>query len=95
MALIDGTLKEMLAAVTAAVRSKPADASARMQLFRLLCVTGQWDRAETQLDVAVGLDSSLALTVLAHRHALHCERFRQQVFVGKRAPLFLGEPELR
>jgi type VI secretion system protein ImpE len=93
MALIDGSLKEMLAAVTAAIRSKPADASARMQLFRLLCVTGQWDRAETQLDVAVGLDSSLALTVLAHRHALHCERFRQQVFVGKRAPLFLGEPD--
>lgn len=93
MAIIEGSVKEMLAKVTALVRSKPADASARMQLFRLLCVTGQWDRAETQLDVAAGLDSSLALTVLAHRHALNCERFRQQVFSGKRAPLFLGEPD--
>ena len=93
MAMIEGSVKDMLAKVSALVRSKPADPSARMQLFRLLCVTGQWDRAETQLDVAAGLDASLALTVLAHRHALNCERFRHQVFAGKRAPLFLGEPD--
>lgn len=93
MTMIEGSVKDMLAKVSALVRSKPADPSARMQLFRLLCVTGQWDRAETQLDVAAGLDASLALTVLAHRHALNCERFRQQVFAGKRAPLFLGEPD--
>ena len=93
MAIIEGAIADQMAGVTASIRSKPADASLRMQLFRLLVVTGQWDRAETQLDVAGNLDSSLAMTVLAHRHALNCERFRQQVFAGKHAPLFLGEPD--
>lgn len=93
MALIEGTLAEMMSKVTAAVKSRPADASVRMQLFRLLAVTGAWSRAENQLDVAGNLDKSLALTVLAYRHALNCEQFRREVFAGTRAPLFLGEPD--
>lgn len=93
MGMIEGTLAQMLSTVIATVKSRSADASARMQLFRLLAVTGQWSRAENQLDVAGNLDKSLALTVLAHRHALNCERFRAEVFGGTRAPLFLGEPD--
>jgi type VI secretion system protein ImpE len=93
MPMIEGTIAEMMSKVTASVKSRPADASARMQLFRLLAVTGQWTRAENQLDVAGNLDKTLALTVLAHRHALSCEQFRKEVFAGTRAPLFLGEPD--
>ena len=93
MAIIEGTIDEMMSKVTTAVKSRSADASLLMQLFRLLAVTGQWSRAENQLDVAGNLDKSLALTVLAHRHALNCEQFRKEVFSGKRAPLFLGEPD--
>jgi type VI secretion system protein ImpE len=91
---IDAPLAQVLARITDGCRARPTDASLRMQLFRLLCVTGQWARAEAALDVAGRVDASLALTVLAHRNALACERFREQVFLGRRAPLFVGEPGL-
>jgi type VI secretion system protein ImpE len=91
---IDATLAEMMGRVTAACRAAPGDASLRMQMFRLLCVTGQWQRAATALDVAGQTDASLALTVLAYRNALDCERFRVDVFAGRRAPLFAGEPDM-
>ena len=92
--MIEGTLADAMAAVTGRCRAHPTDASARMQLFRLLCVTGQWVRAEAALEVAGKLDASLGYTVLAHRAALACERFRHEVFTGARAPLFAGEPDV-
>jgi type VI secretion system protein ImpE len=91
--MIAGPLADTLSRVTATCRAQPADASARMQLFRLLCVTGQWERAAAALDVAGRLDAELGYTVLAHRAALACERFRAEVFAGRRAPLFAGEPD--
>lgn len=92
--MIDGSLADAMAAVTARCRAAPTDASARMQLFRLLCVNGQWVRAEAALEVAGKLDAALGYTVLAHRAALACERFRHEVFAGTRAPLFAGEPDV-
>ena len=47
-----------------AVKAAPADASARMKLFRVFCLTGQWDRAVIQLDTASGMDAELAMTSL-------------------------------
>lgn len=91
--MIQGSLSDALARVTAQCRAQPADASARMQLFRLLCVSGQWDRAAAALDVAGRMESELGYTVLAHRAAIACERFRAEVFAGRRAPLFAGEPD--
>jgi type VI secretion system protein ImpE len=91
--MIEGTLADAMAGTVTQCRSRPTDASARMQLFRLLTVTGQWTRAEAALDVAGRLDASLGLTVVAHRAALGCERFREEVFAGRRAPLFAGEPD--
>jgi len=91
---LDAPIAQLLARITDGCRARPTDASLRMQLFRLLCVTGQWARAGSALDVAVRVDTALALTVLAHRNALACERFREEVFRGRRAPLFVGEPDL-
>ncbi len=87
-----GSLNERLAAVMAATRAAPTDASLRMQLFRLLVVTGQWDRAASQLDTATRLDSSLGFTGTVFRQAIGCERLRAEVFAGKRTPLIAGEP---
>lgn len=84
---------EMLAAATSAVKASPTDPSARMKLFRLFCLTGQWERAVTQLDTASGIDAQLAMTSLVYKQALACERFRAQVFAGQRTPVVLGEPQ--
>ena len=84
---------EMLAGALAAVKAAPADVSARMRLFRIFCLTGQWDRAVIQLDTASSMDATLAMTSLVYKQAIACERFRAEVFAGSRTPVGVGEPQ--
>jgi type VI secretion system protein ImpE len=84
---------ELLAGALSAVKAAPTNASARMKLFRMFCLTGQWDRAVTQLDTASGMDAELALTSLLFKQAIACERFRAEVFAGSRTPVVIGEPQ--
>lgn len=85
-------LTQLLDSATTAVRASPADASARMRLFRLFVVTGQWERAATQLDAASNLDAQLGFTAMVYKQALACERFREEVFGGRRTPIVAGDP---
>ena len=88
----DGRLSEALESLQAAVRGDPADATLRIGLFELFCLTGQWDRAWTQLDVVAELDSeNLALTH-TYQALIRCELFRREVFEGKKTPVVFGEP---
>jgi type VI secretion system protein ImpE len=75
------------------VRARPADARLRIFLFQLLCVTGQWDRALTQLGVASNLDPEALAMAQTYGDAVRCEGIRDQVFSGKKSPLIFGEPE--
>ncbi len=77
----------------ARVKAKPQDPLARTGLFRMFSLTGQWDRAATQLETALQLDTGLALYARAFEGCLLCEKLRQQVFQGKSSPVFLGEPD--
>ncbi len=86
-------VNEWLAGAIAAVKKAPTDPSARMRLFRVFCLTGLWDRALTQLDTASGMDAALAMTSLLYKQAIACERFRTEVFAGRRTPVVLGEPQ--
>jgi len=81
-----------LAALQERVRARPADAPARVFLFQLLCVLGQWSRAGNQLEVAAELDSRNLLMARTCRELLRCEALREAVFDGRRAPMVLGEP---
>lgn len=85
-------VKTLLDQATASARSAPGDASTRMKLFRLFAVTGQWERAATQLDTATNLDASLGFTAMVYKQAIACERFRAEVFAGRRTPVIAGEP---
>lgn len=86
------SVRQLLDAATAAVRSAPSDASARMKLFRLLVASRQWQRAATQLETASSLDSGLGFTAVVYGRAVACERFRDEVFAGRRTPVIAGEP---
>lgn len=92
-ALRDGNLDEALAELQQQVRAKPADSKLRVFLFQLLTVQGQWDRALTQLNVSGELDAGTLAMVQTYREALRCEALRQEIFAGKRSPMFFGEPE--
>jgi type VI secretion system protein ImpE len=91
-ALRDGDLARSLQLLQEQVRAKPADAGLRIFLFQLLCVMGRWDRALNQLAVSADLDTGAQSMLQTYREAIRCEQLRQEVFLGKRTPLLLGEP---
>lgn len=91
--LKQGKVAEAIKAAEDAVRKAPSDANPRVLLAQLSAVVGAWDRCVTQLEVAGKLQASNLLMVQVCRHLVICERFRADVFAGKRAPLLLGEPE--
>ena len=91
--LKQGRLKAALEALTEQVKANPADAGKRVFLFQILTVLGQWERAQTQLELAGQLDVSVAPMVQAYRDVINCELHRQAVFAGKSKPVIFGEPE--
>jgi type VI secretion system protein ImpE len=88
-----GDLDAALARLTEQVRADPASAKLRIFLFQLLCVTGAWARAKTQLDVAVGMDPEAMLMGRVYGDALGLEDERRKAFAGEAAPTIFGDPQ--
>lgn len=88
-----GDPQSALQQLTAAVRAKPADPALRVFLAQLLCVTGAWERAHTQLNVAADMDASTHAMRETVGHAIRCELLRADVFAGKRTPMVFGQPD--
>jgi type VI secretion system protein ImpE len=91
--LRSGDIEQALVELQNEVRRNPADFKNRVFLFQMLVVTGQWERALTQLNLTGELDAIALAMVQTYREALRCEVFRQQVFAGKRLPLVFGQPQ--
>jgi type VI secretion system protein ImpE len=89
-----GRLDEAVSALTAAVRANPNDSQARVSLFEVLCVAGDYDRAGKQLEVFSqgGANPEIDLAVQVYRDLLAGERHRARVFRGEAAPRFLFTP---
>jgi type VI secretion system protein ImpE len=62
------------------LRDNPADLHRRTFLFELLCFSGNYARAEKQLDVLAQGNRDAELGALLYRSALHAERIRQEMF---------------
>lgn len=90
--LRQGKVTEAIAALKEAVKAKPSDAKLRVFLFQMFCITGEWERAMTQLNVAAEMDATNLLMAQVCSAALNAEALRAQVFTGQRLPLILGEP---
>ncbi len=82
-----------LDALQNSVRADPSNAKLRIFLFQLLCVTGEWQRAITQLKLCAEMDPIAIPMAQAYREGIICEVFREKVFSGEKDPLFFGEPE--
>ncbi len=82
-----------LDALQNSVRADPSNAKLRIFLFQLLCVTGEWQRAITQLKLCAEMDPIAIPMAQAYREGIICEVFREKVFQGDKDPLFFGEPE--
>lgn len=92
-ALKEGHPDEALRLLTAEVRSNPADVRRRVFLFQLLAVLGEWERAQTQLNVVGELDPVNTLMVTSYTAVLRGEATRQAVFAGRAMPVVVGQPE--
>jgi type VI secretion system protein ImpE len=86
-------LADLLAEGQSSVRSDPANAKRRIMLFQLMVLSGQWDRALTQLYVIREMDAEASDFVRTYREVVRCELFRKEVFAGGKTPLVLGEPQ--
>jgi type VI secretion system protein ImpE len=83
-----GDLAGALAAATAAVKAKPADADARWLLAELMLFAGEAERADKMLDAAALSEPNPA--VLEFRKLLRAEVVRGQVLREGRAPKYQG-----
>ena len=91
-ALQSGDVRQTFDLLKAEIRRTPRDARLRTFLFQMFCITGEWDRALTQLSVAGELDPAASPMVQTYEAAIHCEVLRAKVFAGQRSPTVLGEP---
>lgn len=91
--LREGDVAGALESAKALVRSDPASVDARILLFQLFAVNGEWVRAATQLDTAGGMSSDVSSLVGTYRGMLEAEPFRERVFAGRETPMLFGPPE--
>ena len=88
-----GKLDEAVQALGAELRDNPADTKRRTFLFELLCFSGDYARAEKQLDVLASDGRQAEMGAMLYRAALHAERIRQTIFEKQDYPLTGPEPE--
>jgi type VI secretion system protein ImpE len=82
-----GRLDEAVQALGSELRNDPTDTKRRTFLFELLCFTGEYDRAEKQLDILADAGKEAAMGTLLYRSALQAARTRRDMFEKKTFPL--------
>ena len=87
----EGKLDEALAAQSEPVRNHPTDQSRRIFLAEILCVTGDLDRADKQLDTVGHQDPKAMPVATIFRHLIRAAQARIDCFETGRVPDLLGE----
>lgn len=87
-----GQLDAAIEAVTQEVKKSPRDFDVRGFLTELLCIKGELDRADAQLEALSKLDSAASPGLALYRQLIRAERTRQEVHRQGRAPEFLAAP---
>jgi type VI secretion system protein ImpE len=77
-----GDLDGARQALVEIVRARPADAEARMFLFQLLALLGEWDKARRQLDTLAQLSPEASMLAAAYGQAIDAEGVRAAFFAG-------------
>jgi type VI secretion system protein ImpE len=87
-----GDVQGALDALRERLRREPTVAALRIFYFQLLIVTGDWDRAEQQLDTLKTFGTEHLPFVSVYRDALKAERERLSILATGGIPHLLGEP---
>ena len=87
-----GNLTGAIESAINAVKNNPTDAAARTFLFELSCFSGDWERAERQLDVIGHQDINAMIGSQIYRQNFQAERDRLRYFTDGLKPEFLAPP---
>ncbi len=87
-----GKLAEAITAIGAEVKASPADITLRSRLTEFLCVAGELERAERQLEAIMLQDSKTVVQVATLRQFLRADDARRQVWLAGRSPEFTAPP---
>lgn len=90
--LREGNVQRALDQLKQDVRKAPRDPRLRTFLFQMFCITGEWDRALTQLKVVHELDPKADSMATTYQAAIRSEILREKVFRGERSPTVFGDP---
>ncbi len=91
--LAQGDLDGTRAALVAMVKANPSDIRARMFLFQLMAVLGEWDKAETQLRSLTQTSPEAEMLSAAYAPMLRAQKERSDAFTGKASvPLLFPGP---
>ncbi|HTZ74019.1 MAG TPA: type VI secretion system accessory protein TagJ [Candidatus Aquilonibacter sp.] len=75
-----GKVREAIKELTSYLRDHPADASQRTFLFELLCIAGEYGRAEKQLAVLAQGGAETEMGAVLYYSALNAEKLRNETF---------------
>lgn len=84
--LDNGDLKGAIESAINLVKTNPTDVAARIFLFELSCFSGDWDRAERQLEVVGHQDVNAMIGSKIYQQNLKAERDRMAYFTEGRKP---------
>jgi type VI secretion system protein ImpE len=85
-----GNLTGAVEAALRLVKTNPTNEVARTFLFELSCFSGEWERAEKQLEVIGHQDANAMIGSMIYRQNFKAERDRAKLFSDGLKPEFLG-----
>ncbi len=88
-----GQLTEAIDAMSEEVKNNPTDQTMRGFLAELLCIAGELERADKQLDVISKQDPQAAVGLGVFRQLVRAEQARQQFYSEGRVPEFITPPD--
>ncbi len=87
-----GQLRGAIDALTAALRAAPTDHASRAMLGELLCLAGEFDRAEAQFGVLTQQTVDRPVAIARMRHLIRAAVAREAWFNQGAVPALLSEP---
>ncbi len=84
-------LDEAIEAAIREVKAKPADVDKRLFLCDLLCLAGQLERADRQLNTLMQQDPELAVGISLYRQLIRAEKARCEFAESGRVPEFMED----
>lgn len=81
--LAAGDVDGARAALVDTIKRSPDDQRARMFLFQLMCVQGEWDKAQAQLRALAQLSPEAQMLAATYNQAIAAEQMRAKAFSGE------------